>query len=184
MILWTIIIIASVLLDQLTKWIVIRNMDLYQSIDVIDGLFSFTYIHNRGAAWGMFSDSRWVFIVATAAALIVLPIVLYKYRKLHLIFGLSLSFLIGGALGNMIDRVFNGYVVDFLEFTFIDFPVFNVADIFIVVGTAMMMIYILFIDKELFADRKKKASDPGDLTEQTETTDTKEQSNGADDSKL
>ncbi|MBQ9748091.1 MAG: signal peptidase II [Clostridia bacterium] len=156
MILWTIIIIASVLLDQLSKWIVVRTMPLYDTIPLIDGFFSLTHIRNKGAAWGMFSDSRWVFIIATAIALIVLPLLLYRYRKLHFMFGLPLSLIIGGAAGNMIDRVFLGYVVDFMEFTFIDFPVFNVADVFIVVGTVMMMVYILFIDRELFTDKKNK----------------------------
>ena len=156
MIVWTIIIIASVLLDQLSKWIVVRTMPLYDTIPLIDGFFSLTHIRNKGAAWGMFSDSRWVFIIATAIALIVLPLLLYRYRKLHFMFGLPLSLIIGGAAGNMIDRVFLGYVVDFMEFTFIDFPVFNVADVFIVVGTVMMMVYILFIDRELFTDKKNK----------------------------
>ncbi len=157
MLLWIIIIAASVILDQVTKMIVVNSMELYQSIPVIENVFSFTYIHNYGAAWGMFSDHRWVFIVATAIAIIIMPIFLYKYRNLHFMFGFSLSLIIGGAIGNMIDRVFLGYVVDFLEATFIDFPVFNVADICVVCGAILMFIYIAFIDKTLFADKPKAA---------------------------
>ena len=155
MLLWMIVIAASVLLDQITKMIVVNSMELYQSISVIDHVFSFTYIHNYGAAWGMLSDHRWVFILVTAIAIIVLPIFLYRYRNLHFMFGFSLSLIIGGAIGNMIDRVVLGYVVDFLEATFIDFPVFNVADICVVCGAIMMFVYIAFIDKTLFADKPK-----------------------------
>jgi signal peptidase II len=156
MILWTAIIILSVLIDQISKYIVVQTLPLYDSVTLIDGFFSFTHIQNRGAAWGMFSEHRWVFLAATAIAIIVLPIILYRFRKLHALFGTSMSLIIGGAVGNMIDRLFLGYVIDFLEFTFIDFPVFNIADICIVVGTFMMAAYILFFDKTLFVDTKNK----------------------------
>jgi signal peptidase II len=154
MILWIIIIAASILLDQLTKWIVVNSMELYESIVLIPKLFSFTYIPNYGAAWGMFSEHRWVFMLVTSIALIIMPIILYRYRKVHFLFNLSLSLFIGGAIGNMIDRVFVGYVVDFLEFTFIDFPVFNVADICVVFGAGIMIVYALFFDKTFFVDKK------------------------------
>jgi signal peptidase II len=157
MLLWIIIIAASVILDQITKMLVVNGMALYESIPLIKNVLSFTYIHNYGAAWGMLSDHRWVFIVVTALAIIVMPIFLYKYRNLHWMFGLSLSLIIGGAIGNMIDRVFLGYVVDFIQATFIDFLVFNVADICVVCGAIMMFVYVAFIDKTLFADKPKAA---------------------------
>ena len=156
MLLWIIIIAASVILDQVTKTIVMNTMELYQTIPVIEDVFSFTYIHNYGAAWGMFSNHRWVFIILTAVALVIMPILLYKYRKVHFLFNFSLSLIIGGAIGNMIDRIGLGYVVDFLQATFIDFPVFNVADVCVVCGAIMMFIYIIFFDKTLFADKPKK----------------------------
>ena len=155
MILWCIIIAALVILDQVTKILVAGNMVLHESIPVIPKLFSLTYIHNYGAAWGMFSNHRWVFMLITSLALIAMPIILYRYRKLHFLFGLSLSLFIGGAIGNMIDRVFLGYVVDFLQFTFIDFPIFNVADICVVCGAVIMMVYVIFFDKELLTDKKQ-----------------------------
>ncbi|MBQ3490319.1 MAG: signal peptidase II [Clostridia bacterium] len=155
MLLWILIITASVILDQVTKLIVVNTMEYGQSIVLIKKIFSFQYIHNYGAAWGMFSDHRWVFMVITSLALIAMPIILYRYRKLHFLFGLSLSLFIGGAIGNMIDRIFLGYVVDFLQFTFIDFPIFNVADICVVFGAIIMMIYVIFFDKELFVDKKQ-----------------------------
>ena len=156
MLLWILIIAASVLVDQITKLLAAGNMALYDSVTVIPHAFSFTYIHNYGAAWGLFSEHRWVFLILTGIALIVLPILLYRYRHLPFLFGFSLSLIIGGAIGNMIDRLFRGYVIDFLEFTFIDFPVFNVADICVTVGTILMFIYIVFLDKTLFADKKSK----------------------------
>ncbi len=167
MLLWILIIIASVILDQLTKIIVVNSMALYESVPLIEGIFSFTYIHNYGAAWGILKDHRWVFILVTAIAIIILPIFLYRYRKLHFMFGFSLSLIIGGAIGNMIDRVCLGYVVDFLEFTFIDFPVFNIADICVTGGAALMFVYIAFIDKTLFADKPKAAK----TTDEVKTTD-------------
>ncbi len=156
MLLWSIIIALSVIIDQVSKVIVVTCMELYESIVIIPKLFSFTHIRNFGAAWGMFSESRWVFIAATSIALVILPIILYRCRRMHTLFSVSLSLIIGGAAGNMIDRVFLGYVVDFLEFTFIDFPVFNIADVCIVIGTILMALYILFFDKNLFLDKKKE----------------------------
>ena len=155
MLLWILIIVGSVILDQATKMIVVNTMDYGQSIVLIKNIFSFQYIHNYGAAWGMFSNHRWIFMVVTTVALIAMPIILYRYRKLHFLFSLSLSLFIGGAIGNMIDRVFLGYVVDFLQFTFIDFPIFNVADICVVCGAIIMMIYVIFFDKELLTDKKQ-----------------------------
>ncbi len=160
MLIWTGIITLSVLFDQLTKWITVQNLSLHESVVVIDGIFSFTHIRNYGAAWGMLKDHRWVFLLITGIAIIVLPIILYKYRNTHILFGIALSLIIGGAVGNMIDRVFLGYVVDFLEATFIDFPVFNVADICVVVGTGLMALYILFFDKTFFVETKKEKKAP------------------------
>ena len=157
--LWVAVIAVSVILDQVTKLIVVKNMELYETAPFIKGIIEFRYIENRGAAWGMFSESRWIFIIISAAALIPLPMLLYKYRNPHFLFGFSLSLVIGGAAGNMIDRVFAGAVVDFLNFQFIDFPVFNVADICVTAGAALMFIYLIFIDKEFFRDKKKEEAE-------------------------
>ena len=167
MLLWILIIIGSVVLDQLTKLLVVNTMTLGESIPLIETVFHFTRVHNYGAAWGMLSDHRWVFILITGVAIIVLPFVLYRYRKLHFLFGFSLSLVIGGAIGNMIDRLFLGYVVDFLDFCLIDFPVFNVADICVTCGAALMFIYLAFIDKELFAEKPKKTTEAKESSDGT-----------------
>ena len=183
--LWVAVIAVSVILDQVTKLIVVKNMELYETAPFIKGIIEFRYIENRGAAWGMFSENRWIFIIISAAALIALPMLLYKYRNLHFLFGFSLSLVIGGAAGNMIDRVFAGAVVDFLNFQFIDFPVFNVADICVTVGAALMFIYLIFIDKEFFRDNKKAhaggapSGDPAS-SNTSESADGGEASGGAD----
>jgi hypothetical protein len=102
MLLWILIIAASVILDQASKLLVVNTMGYGESIVLIKNIFSFQYIHNYGAAWGMFSEHRWVFMLITSVALIAMPIILYRYRKLHFLFGLSLSLFIGGAIGNMV----------------------------------------------------------------------------------
>ena len=163
MLLWTIIIVLSVALYFITKRLVAGEMELYERIPVIKGVFELEYIRNEGAAWGILSNHRWVFMVITAVAIIVLPILLYKYRKLHFLFGFSLSLIIGGAIGNMIDRVFLGYVIDFIYLPFLDFifgpggfPRFNIADCCATVGVALMFIYLVFIDKTFFEGEKAK----------------------------
>lgn len=179
MVLWIIVIIASVLIDQGTKLLISNTYALGESHELIKGVLNFTYIRNEGAAWGMLSDNRWVFIVITAIMLVVLPIVLYKYRKLHFLFGFSLSLIIGGAIGNMIDRVFQGSVVDFIQAAFIDFPIFNFADCCVTVGAALMFVYLVFIDKTLF--KSKKGDDKPTKTaaaESTESTEVKNEDNG------
>lgn len=163
MVLWISIIIASVLLDQLTKFATIACLEVGEKIVAIPFLFNFYHIKNLGAAWGMFSDSRWVFLVISSIAIIGLPIFLYKNRKAPFLFGFSLSLIIGGAIGNMIDRLFapEGAVTDFIEFAFMDFPVFNVADICVCIGAVLLFIYLAFLDKVVFPpDEKKKETVP------------------------
>lgn len=176
MLLWILIIAASVILDQVSKLLVVSNMEYNQSIVLIKNIFSLHYIHNEGAAFGMLSNHRWIFMVVTAIALIAMPVILYRYRKLHILFGISLSLFIGGAIGNMIDRVFLGYVVDFFEFTFVNFAIFNVADICVVCGAAIMMVYVIFFDKEFLNDSKMRKN-----TEEVKTIDDGTNQENADD---
>ena len=178
MLLWILIIAASVLLDQVSKILVVSNMAYNQSIVLIKNILSLHYIHNEGAAFGMLSDHRWIFMVVTAASLIAMPIILYRYRKLHVLFGISLSLFIGGAIGNMIDRIFLGYVVDFFEFTFINFAIFNVADICVVCGAAIMMVYVIFFDKELLNDKKQTLKNTEEVNTADDGTDQENADNG------
>lgn len=159
-------IIAVALLtaiDQLTKFIVAGSFKLFESKPVIKNVFSITYIQNRGVAWGMFQGKRVIFIIMTV---LVLLVCFYVYANIadndkFNFLKVLLVVLISGALGNMIDRIKLGYVIDFLHMEFIDFPIFNVADIYVVVS--MILIFILIIFKysnedfdELIGSKSKK----------------------------
>ena len=148
MILWTIIIALTVILDQVTKLITIACLDVGESVVFIPYIINFTHIKNDGAAFGMLDNARWIFLVISAAAIIGLPFLLYKYRKVHFLFGFSLSLIIGGAIGNMIDRLFaeGGLVTDFIELAFMDFAIFNVADIFVCVGAGLAALSVLLAE--------------------------------------
>lgn len=126
-------------LDQLTKWFVVRNMELGQSIPLLEGVFHFTSHRNRGAAFGILQDQRWFFIVIT---LVVMAGIIYYLRMLGKdkpMVSYALALILGGAVGNFLDRLLFGEVVDFLDFTLINFPIFNVADSAIVIGVGLMI---------------------------------------------
>lgn len=145
-----ILILALVALDQATKLLVARTVDLYQSVPVIPGFFNITLIHNKGGIFGAFSqsDSRLVFWGLTLASLTALGFVLYYFFKTppsDKLLKVSLSLILAGALGNLTDRVTRGYVIDFLDFHIGDahWPFFNAADSCITVG-ALLMLVIFF----------------------------------------
>ena len=146
-------LIAAVLLvavDQITKYIALTQLKPIGSVTFIDGFMDFTFVENRGAAFGIFSGKTWLLLVISIIICAVLVWAMTKmpktkeYRKLRVTFVLILS----GAVGNIIDRALRGYVVDFFEFTFIKWPVFNMADIYVVVGTIVMAIIIMFFMKD------------------------------------
>lgn len=191
------IILISLLtaIDQFTKFIVQRTFELYESKTVIEGVFSFTYIQNRGMAWGMFQGKIPVFLVFTAVILVFSFRVMYnvvdnkRYRWVKYV----LVLLISGAIGNLIDRLKLGYVVDFFSFELIDFPVFNVADIYVVISMILAMILLMFVYSneeldEILSIRftknvDKDQSTAGDVvdTDDVETTDAEEVVDNEDD---
>ncbi len=137
-----------VILDQISKILTTKLLEPVGSIKIINDILSFTYVENKGAAFGILQNSRWIFISFTIIAMI--GIVYYKlhYKPTHKLLTSSLCLILSGAAGNLIDRIFLGYVIDMIEVTFINYPVFNVADCFVVTGTILLAIYILFIYKE------------------------------------
>ena len=152
----TLIIIFIIICDQLTKYFCVSYLKDAAAIQAFPGFLSFHYHENRGAAWGILADQRWVFMVVSSIAIVAIVAYLFLSRKKKdpLLFRISLCFFAGGGIGNMIDRTVMGYVVDFLKFEFIDFPIFNVADSFITVGACLMILnLILDFVKDL---RKKK----------------------------
>lgn len=151
------VLIFSVLLDQLTKWWVVRDLKPIGSHRVIDKIFQLRYVENRGAAFGMMQGQRTFFIVFSSLAIAAILVALIIYRKrISPFLGLSLIMIAGGGIGNQIDRIVNGYVVDFFEFLFIDFAVFNAADCFVTVGAFLVAIDLLFFDRHLLFDEKPK----------------------------
>lgn len=138
---WLIIILVLAL-DQGLKFVVQRTMELNQSIPVINNFFHLTYVLNPGAAFGILANRTVFFILAT---LIVIGFIAYYYRQVpeeKLWLRLALLLLLGGALGNLIDRVRTGYVVDFLDFRI--WPVFNIADISISIGVGLLLLDLFF----------------------------------------
>lgn len=135
-----------VLADFLAKRGAIAHLMPINTIPLWDGVFHLTYVENRGAAFGIMQNQRWFFIVLTVAVLAVVLFVCFRYKEKHPLLCTALSLLTGGAVGNMIDRIVYGYVVDFFDFRLIDFPVFNIADIFIVIGAGLLAIYFIFFD--------------------------------------
>ncbi len=129
--------------DQLTKLYIDRTMKLYESIPVVDGLFSITYLRNKGAAFSFLSDASWrlpFFLLATAIAVVAILVAFNKLRDDQRFAAVSLTFILSGAVGNLIDRVRMGEVIDFLDVYWRShhWPAFNVADSAICVGVAML----------------------------------------------
>ncbi len=126
------------------------------SIVVIENIFSLTYVENRGAAHGIMQGQRWLLIVVTFAVVVGLIFFMIKnYKRAPVLLRVAIGMILGGALGNLFDRVFFGYVVDMMQVTFIEYPVFNPADNLLVIGTVLLGIYILFFDKVFIVDKKK-----------------------------
>lgn len=125
-------------IDQLVKHLVLANMHFGESIPIIPGIFHITFVLNPGAAFGMLEHQRWIFV---AVAMLVVALVLLFYRKLQqesLATRIGAGLLLGGAIGNVVDRIQSGLVVDFLDFRI--WPVFNIADIAICGGAAMIIL--------------------------------------------
>lgn len=137
-------------IDYVTKILALTKLKPVGSVTMWEGIMDFTFVENRGAAFGMFSGARWFFVILTLVVVAVLCYYFWKLPKTKEYHWLRIAFvlLFSGALGNFYDRLVRGYVVDFFEFTFIDYPVFNVADVYVVLGTILFVFLILFVIKE------------------------------------
>lgn len=145
---YLILTIGLILIDQITKIITLKQLAPIGSVTIIENILSFTYVENRGAAFGIMQNSRIFFLIFTViliGAIIYYTIKTKQNSKFYLI---STSLIIAGGIGNFIDRLFRGYVVDMIEVTFIDYPVFNFADICIVIGAILFCVYMLFSKPE------------------------------------
>ena len=169
MILISVLIVVIVLLDQVSKFFAFHHLPIGQDVNCLDPIFHFHYHENRGAAWGILADQPWVFMALSSIAIVAIIVFLFVNRKkpMHPVLRYGLAMIAGGGIGNMIDRVANGYVVDFIEFGFFDFPIFNVADSFVTVGSFSIIIYLI-VDLIIDTVRKFKAKTQ---TEQSESQD-------------
>ena len=170
---WLLIIAASVVIDQVTKWLVVANMELHETIVVIPDVLNWTYTRNLGAAMGMLSGHRWVFIILSVVAIVLILWYLFKNHRESRFADLSLSLIVGGGIGNMIDRLFyQEGVIDFVDFCAFDFwtYIFNFADVCVCVGGGMLMLWCLVaLVKESKASKQKalpqtESSDDGNPT--------------------
>ena len=164
------IIVGSILLDQLTKWLAVAFLQGQESFPLWQDVLHFTYVENRGAAFGMLSDHRWVFMVVSTVAIVALLIYLFAFRPKNLVAQISLAMIVGGGIGNMIDRIRLGYVIDFIDFTLIDFAVFNVADSFVTVGAFLLMGYLIW-DTVQETKKGKNALAEGEVQDEVESHD-------------
>lgn len=142
--------------DQITKLWVVENIPMYGRVEAIPGLFHLTYVQNTGAAFSAMEGMRWLFVLVFLA---FTGAVLYEYRKKTLPFTKlerwCIAAIYAGGLGNILDRIFRGYVVDMIAADFIRFPVFNVADCFISCGCILLMVHLAFFNKNFWKEEKK-----------------------------
>ena len=161
---FTVLALALLALDQWVKHWITANLPLGQGMDFLPGLVELRTVHNYGAAWSSFSGMRWLLVVVTSCIVLTVLATLVRRAVRHPL-GVAACFLIiSGGLGNIIDRVRLGYVVDMFNFLFMDYPVFNVADICVVCGCILGAVYYLFL-YEKYDKKDKKHGDPDAPTE-------------------
>lgn len=134
--------------DQALKYYIVRNYRLGEVHDVMPGLFSFTYIQNNGAAWNILSGKMWFFYVVSSVAIAVVLYYYFNKKYSHWMFKSGLVLVLGGIIGNLIDRLHLKYVIDMIQLDFVQFNIFNLADAAITVGVILIFSYLLFIERE------------------------------------
>lgn len=141
-------ILCLFLADQASKFLTVKNLAEYESYSVIKNVLDFTHVHNTGGPWSIFESTPFVFVIMTLVVLVIGFIYFKKHKPTHILEKISLCMIAGGALGNFADRIFRGYVVDMIDVNFFNYPVFNIADCYIVVGAILMCVYVIFLDNK------------------------------------
>lgn len=137
-------VLIMIILDQMVKYWTVSALKPVGSIPIWENIFHLTYVENRGAAFSILQGQKLFFVAVT---LFVLAVILFAFRKgwiMHFTGKWALLMITGGAIGNVIDRIFRGFVVDMFDFCLINYPVFNVADIFVVCGGILLIYYVMF----------------------------------------
>lgn len=160
------VLLAAVLLDVVSKALVVAHLKPISTFPIIPDIFHLTYAENPGAAWSLFSapDQRWIFMTVSTLAITAMLLYLCIANLPSRLLRVGLGAVIGGGIGNMIDRISLGYVVDFLDARFINFPIFNVADCFVTVGAGILFVGLLldWRQESLSARAAKKEGTDGD----------------------
>ena len=170
MLLYIIAVLLMIALDQAVKLWALTSLQTQHTIPLIENVFHLTYVENRGAAFSLFAqfDSRWIFVALACVITVVILIALQKNYMQTVLGRWSLVLIAAGALGNAIDRVAHGFVVDLFDFRLIHFPVFNVADIFICIGGALFVIYFMFQHKDKQPENENNNDQQGSETDELE----------------
>lgn len=170
MLLYIIAVLLMIALDQAVKLWALTSLQTQHTIPLIENVFHLTYVENRGAAFSLFAqfDSRWIFVALACVITVVILIALQKNYMQTVLGRWSLVLIAAGALGNAIDRVAHGFVVDLFDFRLIHFPVFNVADIFICIGGALFVIYFMFQHKDKQPENENNNEEQGSETDELE----------------
>ena len=157
---YIIAIALCVVADQILKWWIVSHLDLYQSMPLIPGIVELKYIRNTGGGFSILTDHTWLLTVLTIILMLVIGWLMVKKVFTHPAALWTLSLIIGGGLGNLIDRVRLGYVVDMFNLKFMNYPVFNIADICVVCGAIGFAVYYLFFHDKL--TKKRMTEDSAD----------------------
>lgn len=159
-VIYSAVILGGIGLDQLSKFLAVKLLAPVESVPLWEGVLHLTYVENRGAAFGMLADHRWVFMSISSVAIIAIALYLYSGRNTSKLYTAALMMIVSGGIGNMIDRIALGYVIDFIDFALIDFAVFNIADSIVCIGAGLLILsLVLDIIKEAKAEKEKKASE-------------------------
>ncbi|MCH5211217.1 MAG: signal peptidase II [Oscillospiraceae bacterium] len=145
---WLIISILIILSDQAVKYFIASGMGVGETLFPVLNIFDITYVQNRGAAFSILSGKMPILSIISIAFCIGVVVYWIKKRPTHPLLCTAVTMMFAGAFSNAIDRIFRGFVVDYIRTLFIDFPVFNIADIGITVGAALLVVYFIFFDKE------------------------------------
>lgn len=142
------VIVAVVFIsDQASKWLVLRTLHWGVSMPVIGSAFTLTLTENTGGAWGLLPNGNWLFVIFAAVAVVALLVAYHRMQRVDLLVGAAFSLALGGALGNLLDRIRYHYVVDFFHAQIIHWPVFNVADSAISLGIVLLVVHFLMPEK-------------------------------------
>ena len=155
---YALIVVVGIILDQITKMLAVEHLRPIDTQPLIEGVLHFTYVENRGAAFGMLADARYVFIITSTVMILALSVYLIMGYAQNALYASSVCLIISGGIGNMIDRLALGYVVDFIDFRLINFAVFNVADTFVCVGAGLLILALVL---DLIKEAKAKKASGG-----------------------